>query len=42
MIRGCPSFSVSDRGGDEHTMNTAEIHDDEVDDNFYDADESLD
>jgi hypothetical protein len=30
MIRGCPIFSVSEVDGDEHTMNTTEIHDDEV------------
>jgi hypothetical protein len=42
MIRGYPIFSVSDGDGDEHTMNTAEIHDDEVDDNLYDFVESLD
>ena len=28
MIWGCPIFSVSEVDGDEHTMNTAEIHDD--------------
>ena len=33
MIRGCPIFSVSEVDGDEHAMNTAEIHDD----NLYDA-----
>jgi hypothetical protein len=42
VIRGCPIFSVSEVDGDEHVMNTAGIHDDEVDDNLYDANESLD
>ena len=30
MIRGGPIFSVSNGGDDDHGMNTAEIHDDEV------------
>ena len=42
MIRGGPIFSVSNGGDDDHGMNTAEIHDDEVDDNLYDATKSLD
>ena len=28
MIWGCPIFSVIDGGGDEHTMDAAEIHED--------------
>ena len=39
---GLPDLLSKHGGGDEHTMNIAEIHDDEVDDNLYDADESLD
>jgi hypothetical protein len=31
LIRGCSFFSVSEVDGDEHTMNTMEIDDDEVD-----------
>ncbi len=42
MIRGGPIFSVSNGGDDDHGMNTAEIHDDEVEDNLYDATKSLD
>jgi hypothetical protein len=42
MIRGFPIFSVSDGRADEHTMDTVEIHDDEVDDKMYDVVESLD
>ena len=42
MIRGGLIFSVSKVDGDEHSMNTAEIHDDEVEDNLYDTTKSLD
>ena len=42
MIWGGPIFSVSNGGDDDHGMNTAEIHDDEVEDNLYDATKSLD
>lgn len=38
MIRGVPIFSVSEVDGDEHSDDL----DDEVDDNLYDADDSLD
>jgi hypothetical protein len=42
LIRGGPIFSVSNGGDDDHAMNTAEMYDDEVDDNLYDATKSLD
>ena len=39
---GWPDLLSKHGGDDDHGMNTAEIHDDEVDDNLYDATKSLD
>ena len=42
VIWGGPIFSVSNGGDDDHGVMAAEKHDDEVDDNLYDATRSLD